>query len=854
MINLRAFSMASVSALSLSAAPGLAQVATEAPGEVSGTSAAAWGSEGHDEIIVTANKRAQVLTDVGLSVAVLDSSALQTRNVTNVEDLANVVPGLTVGQSGYSTPIYSLRGVGSNEATIGAGSSVSVYVDEVPLTLPVMTRGATLDLERVEVLKGPQGTLYGQNATGGTINYIAAKPTNTFQAGVNASYGRFNNAQIEGYVSGPLSDTLKGRIAARVERQFDGWQKSFSRPDDRLGKTKKFAGRAILQWDPSDDFRITLNGNGWIDKSDTQAAQLVQVVGATGNGSGPILPQVANAPAILAPLNPANIPTRIRTGILPSNARAADWDANPMFGPFRSDDWFWQGSVRADYDLSDEVTLTSISAYMKSRVDANRENDGIGSSLATYPQSASNPARTVNIGDDIRDGGYLVNARTRSFSQELRLAAQFGIVNWVLGANYLDERTGEYNFVDLEDLGVIRFLPNPPGVGPGYGQSSFTNYQRIKAFGVFTNVEFELSDMFTVSGGLRISQEKRRFHGCTRAVGAQAPVTNAQTNITRAGRGLPPLSGEDIIMEGDCTTLDPDFVPREARGVLKESNVPWNINVNFKPMERSLIYARVSKGFKSGNFPSFSAAANSSYSPVKQEELLAYEIGFKTQPARWFSAEGAIFQYNYTDKQQRGREDTGFPFRLVARQVNIPKSRIKGAEGTITLRPIEGLTVAASGTYLQSKILKYEGFNVDGRCISTVQGGGICNTLAPALPAINAKGRALNFTPKYSANVDINYTFPINDTTSAFVGGNMSYRSKQESQLVAMEVWDIKPYTLFDAQAGINLRDGDLRLWVWGKNLGNKYYWTNQIKQADMVARYAGMPRTYGISAALKFR
>lgn len=829
--------LASVSILAMMAVPahGQSSVGPATSGEGS-----AHGSQapiGTDEIVVTANKRAQVLTDVGLAVAVLDSSALETRNVTSVEGLANVVPGLTVGQSGYSTPIFSLRGIGSNEATIAAGSSVTVYVDEVPLTLPVMTRGATLDLERVEVLKGPQGTLYGQNATGGTINYIAAKPTDDFQAGVTGTYGRFNNVQAEGYVSGPLGDTLKGRVAIRAERQFDGWQKSVSRPDDRIGKTKKFAGRAILQWEPADTIHMTFNANGWVDKSDTFVPQLYQVVGQSGTGAGNILNEVVNAPAVLAPLNRPDL----RTAQIPLSSRVTDWDASlPLAGDggatdpnrrFRSNDWFWQGSVRGDWEFADNVTLTSITAYMKSRVRAFREQDGIGTALATFSTTVAGNVLTFPAGRDINAAATDSNNRTKSFSQELRLAAEFGPINWIFGANYLHETSHEFNAIFLQNFGTLKGLP----LG-GYDDSAYTNNQRIRSWGVFTNVEAALTDQITLVAGLRLSEEKRSFNGCgSQAVGNGAASINALVNLQRAGRGLPPLSGDDIIVPGDCAAINASFIPAEATGLLKQSNTPWNVTLNFKPADRTLIYGRIARGFKSGNFPSFGALNNASLTPVKQESLIAYEMGFKSSPSRLISVEGAVFRYDYTDKQQRGREDTGIPFGLVARQVNIPKSRVDGGELSITLRPIEGLTLAGSGTYLKSKILEYTGFNADG-------------------VRVNARGAQLNFVPKYSVNLDVNYTTPINDRLDVFAGGNMAYRSKQVAQIASASRWDIDAYTLFDAQLGIADHDGRWRVWAFGKNITGKYYWTNVIKTSDMVLRFPGMPATYGLSASFKFR
>ena len=134
-------------------------------------------STGLQEIIVTAQKRSQPLDEVGISVTAASADTLQTRGVLDTSDLGKIVAGFRAAPTNNLTPVYTLRGVGLYDSGLGSSPTVSVYVDEVPLPFPVMTRAATLDLERVEVLKGPQGTLFGQNSTGGAVNYIAAKPT-----------------------------------------------------------------------------------------------------------------------------------------------------------------------------------------------------------------------------------------------------------------------------------------------------------------------------------------------------------------------------------------------------------------------------------------------------------------------------------------------------------------------------------------------------------------------------------------------------------------------------------------------------------------------------------------------------
>jgi iron complex outermembrane receptor protein len=183
-----------------------------------------------EEIVVTAQKRVQSINDVGLTISAMGSETLERQGVKSLSDLADKVPGLTFAPSDFGTPVFTLRGVGFYDNSIGGYPTTSVYVDEIPLTFPVYTTHANLDVERVEVLKGPQGTLFGQNSTGGTINYVAAQPTNTFSAGANATLGRFDQGDVDGYISGPITDTLKARLA--VEHDFGGdWQHSYTRTD-----------------------------------------------------------------------------------------------------------------------------------------------------------------------------------------------------------------------------------------------------------------------------------------------------------------------------------------------------------------------------------------------------------------------------------------------------------------------------------------------------------------------------------------------------------------------------------------------------------------------------------------------
>ncbi|MBT5702529.1 MAG: TonB-dependent receptor plug domain-containing protein [Gammaproteobacteria bacterium] len=161
-----------------------------------------------EEIVVTAQKREESINEVAMSIQAATGERLTELGITDTADLFKVVSGFSSNVTYYGTSIYTIRGVGFQDTALASSPTVSVYLDETPLAYSVLTQGVSLDLQRVEVLKGPQGTLFGQNATGGAVNYVANKPTETFEAGFDASVGRFNTIDVQGFVSGPVNDTL----------------------------------------------------------------------------------------------------------------------------------------------------------------------------------------------------------------------------------------------------------------------------------------------------------------------------------------------------------------------------------------------------------------------------------------------------------------------------------------------------------------------------------------------------------------------------------------------------------------------------------------------------------------------
>jgi outer membrane receptor protein involved in Fe transport len=775
-------------ATALVAAPADAQTASAGPAQAVTTPAPA-AADGQDvqEIVVTANKRAENISDVPMSITAITGDTLRQKGINSIADLTKVTPGLSYVDSGLGTPVFSLRGVGFFDTAIGARPTVSVYTDEVPLPFSVEAQGAAFDLDRVEVLKGPQGTLFGQNATGGAINYIAAKPQDTFHAGFTGSYSRFNTVDAQGYVTGPLAPDLDIRVAAHVVRG-GGWQESYTRHDSN-GEQNFKQGRVLLDWHPSDKLKIELGASGFVDRGDTQASQLIGILYVT-------------------PANASKVPLLGTYPLAPQNDRAADWDPGT---DYRKDNKFYQLSGRIDYSLTDQLTLTSLTAW--SHMSLNQNNDVDGTAL---PSS------------DIAVVGHV-----SSFSEELRLAGEMNHFHWVLGGNYSDDRSVENDYINFP-YASANYAFSPTIV---YDATNPYTTQHFTTKAVFGNVDLDVGK-FTFHGGARYTQADLNFTGCTKVNddSSGAAITGL-FNILRAGQGLPAIPN---LTKGQCQSLDATLTPNLRVSSLDQHNVSWRTGVDYKPNRDVLLYANVSRGYKAGSTTAPGAINLEEFDPVSQESVLAYEAGFKVALAhRTINLSGAAFYYDYHDKQLLGRRITT-PNLLGALPalINVPKSRVEGAEGQVTVYPVKGLTLTAAGTYLNSKVTS----NFVNYTILATQ--------------TNLQGQPFPYTPKWQFVFDAQYKFPLNDALNGILGGNANHRSATTAGFGGGgddNFLYIKGYTLVDLRAGVEDADGKWGIQLFGRNVGNTYYWTNVAKFNDTVRRYAGMPATYGVQVNLKF-
>ena len=757
-----------------------------------------------EEIIVTAQKREENLREVPMSIFATSGDQLKAMGVSDTADLAKIVSGFTFNYSAYGAPVFTIRGVGFQDTALAASPTVSVYVDEITRPFSIEAVDTSLDVSRVEVLKGPQGTLFGQNATGGAINYVTNKPTADFAAGINVSYGRFDTLRTDGFVSGPITDTLGFRLAADYVNSGP-WQKSYTR-DASLGRQDKFTGRAMLQWQPTPELSVLLTGSMHLDRSETRAPQLFAI--KIQNPQTPLPPGYLAYP--LAPLN----------------NRAADWsdciNASPFEDPagcvpLKKNTEYYSGSLRIDYDVSPDVTISSLTSYQD--FDRLEPIDLDGTTFRNYESVQQ---------------GYL-----KTFYQELRVTGSLGGEgNWIVGGNYQHDDTVDtllQSYSDSSSRTIFDLLLGP---------TQPLNEQNIKTYALFGNVEMPIGAI-TLHGGARYTTQKRDFRGCGQdgGDGSWSLVSQAIQNFLITGDPFfggafpDPSMGPGIDAgPGGCGTTGPapGFLPAYVLDKLNEDNLSWRVGAKWTISRDHMVYANLSRGYKAGAFPTAATARSVQLLPAVQESLLAYEIGVKSEFFdRRVRFDASAYYYDYTNKQIRGFVLDPV-FGPLAALVNVPQSSVKGFDAGLTTYPVDGLTIGGNIAYADSKI---KGSFTNYNYLGELQ---------------NFTGEAFPHSPKWQATANMEYRFPAGGGWDAFLGGNLSYRGGTNAGFGELPELRIKSYTLLDLRAGVE--NGPWRVELWGRNVTDAYYYTEVARLfGDSLVRFTGMPATYGITVGYRF-
>ncbi|ATQ41013.1 TonB-dependent receptor [Caulobacter mirabilis] len=796
-----------------------------------------------DELVVTANRREQALNDVGMAIQAFGAEQLESLRVTNVQDLSAVAPSFTVSRSYQGVPTYTLRGIGFNTINMSATSTVGTYVDEVAYAYPMMLSGPVFDLERVEVLKGPQGTLYGRNTTAGLINFVTQKPSHDFQARGVAEFGNYETYNFEGMVSGPLADNLQGRIAFRSETSNQGWQKSASR-NERLGKVDRFGVRGSLAFQPTEYLSVDASVNYWANKSDTLAAQAIGFTpGTTPQTLNPLGAGFHNAPGLANFINNQKW-SNDTADWAPSSRRTSTVAGIPgVDKPLQEDSTFLGGKLNIRWDINDDLRLVSLTSYNK--IERKGVMDWAGAPYNVLIQDA--------------DG------EIKSFAQELRVEGGNDRVTWLIGGYYGKDDIVDTNQTLFRDNANVRLFqaltaqlaltpantgPLPGGQGPGGSYSmtqaanTFQTYRddgriETKTASIFASADWKLSDTLSLTTGIRYTQDKQDANICSRDVnGSMLPNLNVTNKYLYNLRYAGVVITDNVVANG-CSTTRINWATKTAtRGEvitsLDEDNIAWRLALNWNASDDVLVYGSISKGAKSGGAPVNTASLYEQNLPVGQEKLLAYEVGVKAGLfERRVQANLSAFYYDYTDKQMSTYNPDAL-YTALARLQNIPESLAYGLDGEVTWRVTDNFTAIGAATFLHTEIKGFVGTDGAG------------------LPR-NYDGAGFLYSPEFLGSMTFVYERELTDGMGLKATLNGRYQKESQADLEGNPLYRIPAYGLLNGSVGITAANGRWEATLWGRNLTDEYYWTAVASNANTVVRFPGQPRTFGVALTLKY-
>lgn len=548
---------------------------------------------GLDEIVVTATKRATGLQETPIAITAVSAERLEQQNVDNISEIAAFTPNLvfdtTAPVSGLSNgAVVFIRGVGQTDFQLTTDPGVGTYVDGVYTSRSVGGVLDVLDLERVEVLRGPQGTLFGRNSIGGAINMIGKRPDEDFGGKASVTVGSRNRVDVAGLLNIPISDTLRTRFSVSSRNQ-DGYVKGLN--DDReLGDVNRDAIRGVIEWEPSDNFTATLSVDGSQTREENAASKLVGVTFVapgspnaidyifnrnTGGVDVVTRPQVPGNPSLVFLQNviDSTLPGPLNGVVYNGDFITPDLDTTFATGPNGTEIDTFGGALTLEWDL-DFATVKSITAYRESKGQFARDADG--SPLAV--------THTDNM-----------DYRHDQLSQELQFTGEAldGDLEWIAGLYYFDE-SGR----DILDV----TLPLGFGLVRNY---TFVNNESVAGYFQGT---YGLTDALSVTGGIRYTEDDKTY---------TVPVNGGSIENGFAGVFGPP---------GSFTAF---FPPGENNE--KFDDVSYKLGLDYKFDDGTLIYGSFSTGFKSGGFNTRYLVPVPDVVSFDPETLETFEIGLKWQ-------------------------------------------------------------------------------------------------------------------------------------------------------------------------------------------------------------------------------
>ena len=746
-----------------------------------------------EEVIVTAQKREQSLQDVPIAVSAFSGQQIEDAEIHDIRSLQLLSTSLNVTQAAaaYQTTI-SIRGIGTSGFNPGLEPSVGVFVDGVYRSRTGSSIGDFNELERIEILRGPQSTLYGKNSSAGVIGYYTKKPEYEFNGEASLNLGNYSQVIANARVTGPLiDDTLAFSLAANYNNR-DGFIKNPTQKSD-VNDRDRWAVRGQLLWDASDTVQLRFTA----DKSQNRE----QCCAAPSFINGPTAPLLGALGGTVT--NPAKPYDRVVNFDSKMQSNMDDWGA----------------SMQIDWEINDSVDFTAISGYRNFESDTDFDADFTDVEL-------------------VRSQGNLT--QIDSFTQEIRFASSGdNKVDWQAGAFYYDQDLhveGKVHYgnatrawfdgltggsVSLIE-GMLQF---PPGTffAPGTGMVSEVFDSSSKSWALFGQTDIHFNDAWTLSIGIRYTDEDKKGKGVFNVVDPWAALP--------FGLFLPPAQAAAL----SATQIFPpatDFDEKRSEGEWSGNVIlAWDIN------EQLNTYASYSRGYKAGGFNLDRSAgfANAGYT-FDPEFIDNYELGMKSRFWQDRSQLNVALFYQDVQDFQTTLFD-GIRFNLD----NAGEIDIYGVEVESQTQLTEELFWSLAVTWLDATYASY----TDAPCPIYIPS-----------PSCDLTDERKDDAPKWTVNTHLTWTRPVADNLVLFMRGEIYYRS---SRFTAGDndpnTWT-NGSTLLNASIGISNNDQTWDVRVWGRNLGDEDFpqiMFDTVVQPGSYSGYPNDPRTYGVTARFWF-
>lgn len=726
---------------------------------------AAAPADGLGDILVTATRRESRLQSTPVAVSVIGEAFRANQNVITTRDLAGQIPGLYTPPSGITplTNTFFIRGIGNSDPIFDP--TVGVYIDDVYLPRAINGMSDLTDVERVEVLRGPQGTLFGANSAGGAIRYVTRTPGDTFDLRADAGYGNYDTINAHAYAAGPVVPGVLAASIALARDQHDGYTFNPSL-GTRVNDQRTTGGRIKLVFTPTARLKVTLSADGTIDRS--QAAQYVP---STYNATNPALSGLG----------------AITGGTLFRPTSFAPYQANITYAGRYPVNRSHSGGLggRIDHDLGDHLALHAITALRGFDQDpVNYNNDGQN----RLPYSAAQP-RAVDISDNY------ITYKQHSFTQELQLQGDWRRFDITGGLYYLFE-----NFRS-DRLGYVTGLPQSDAALPAapfdqIGKTITRNYS------AYLQANYHLTDRLTLTAGGRYIAIRRAFDftGLNHDLDGR-PIDPSLYGQVSTGGAIPALGV--AVSAAQVNFSNATVLNRKTwHAFTPKAGLSWQATPT------AFLFASYARGFDAGGFNN-RALTLATALPYDPETVNTYEAGIKTD---WFDRRLRLnltgFYNDYSDLQTAVSAFSPISGTYVSTRGNAPSAHTEGFELETSAQPVADLSLAFNVTYLKTR---YDDYSAPAR---------------GTVPAYDYTGNEFPGQPRWQYFASADYAIPIGTAGAVTIGGSVNWQTRYFSDALNSPQYRIGGKHFVNAFIGFETRDKHWSFTLTGRNLGDDFYFS----------------------------